>query len=166
MMVERCVLVKWGEALPAQPSIQFSPDCSAIRIVLEDFPGSPVVKTRCFQWRRCGVRSLVGERRSHIPGRAAKNKHRNLKLSREPPLVPGCLVTVIEGGVPHLRVCNGGGDGGTLKGGFEGGGCRSGMRSFPPPTSWALHLVGSPHPSEQDCELLAATSGDQQEATV
>ena len=106
MTVERCVLVNWGEALPAQPSIQFSPDCSAIRIVLEDFPGSPVVKTRCFQWRRCGVRSLVGERRSHIPGRAAKNKHRNLKLSREPPLVPGIpgwLVTVIGEGVPHVR---------------------------------------------------------------
>ena len=141
MTVERCVLVNWGEALPAQPSIQFSPDCSAIRIVLEDFPGSPVVKTRCFQWRRCGVRSLVGERRSHIPGRAAKNKHRNLKLSREPPLVPGIpgwLVTVIGGGVPRLRACKGGGDGGAFKGGFEDRGVQKWDEVISSP-----HLLGS-----------------------
>ena len=31
------------------------------------FPGDPVVKTPCSQYREAGVRSLVGELRSHMP---------------------------------------------------------------------------------------------------
>ena len=89
----------------------------------------------------------MGEQRSHITGRAAKNTQKFKVVPGASPSsgIPGWLVTVIGGGVPPPRACNGGEDGGVLKGGFEGRGCRSGMRSpFPPSTSWALHLGGVP----------------------
>ena len=39
-----------------------------------NFPGSPVVKTPSFQWRRLRVQFLVRELRSHILCGKAKNK--------------------------------------------------------------------------------------------
>ena len=45
-----------------------------------DFPGGPVVKTPCSQCRGCGVGSLVGELRSHMPLSVAPPKKEKKKV--------------------------------------------------------------------------------------
>ena len=44
-----------------------------------DFPGGPVVKTLCFQCRRCGFnQSLVGKLRSRTPCDTAKKREKKI----------------------------------------------------------------------------------------
>ena len=42
--------------------------------MVQDFPGSPVVKILCFHCRGHRVRSLVGKLRVHMPQGTAKEK--------------------------------------------------------------------------------------------
>ena len=46
--------------------------------MVQDFPGSPVVKILCFHCRGHRVRSLVGKLRVHMPQGTAKEKKKSL----------------------------------------------------------------------------------------
>ena len=49
--------------------------------MMEDFPGSPVVKTLCCQCKGCGFDPCVSKLRAHMPGGTNKKFFKNVLLN-------------------------------------------------------------------------------------